>query len=388
MAQSVSSFCKHLIFLMHVSGFIRDVRYNAHFTEPLTPYELRSFDINTASPYGSLQTADAQIGFSKWVSPKRTRTYPFARIYNTYKASKILTVIPVIKDEGRDGDLDAIQFSTISWMSLLNIHIVLAYYSSAVKNNTPRQRHRHKLTQQCFDKAYVLEQIREIFAYKASALHWNRSLFESRFVYTYETALAAYRRISVATGVEIHNQANAAKYLEKIKLQYDYFKDASLRASQRASHRESLTTHAYEYLEEGSKATLNIQNYLGGVYHLTADRLFKEDGRFIIEESKHTIRGSLPSVEDIKDGLFKLILYSNLDKLNVEDVGVPFTARLKLTGMRLIGSIKLPADEEKVDLFITQNRFVLTARQREIVRLLQKEASGNDNLEVLIKGTT
>ncbi len=371
---------------MHVSGFIKDVRYEARLTEPLQTYELNGFNINTANPYGSLHSADAQIGFSKWVSPKRTRTYPFARIYNTYKTSKILTIMPVIKDEGKEGDLDAIQFSTISWMSLLNIHIVLAYYSSAVKNNTPKQRHRHKLTHQCFDNDYVVEQIREIFAYKASALHWNRSLFESRFVSTYETALAAYREISAATGVEIHNQTNAAKYLEKIKLQYEHFKNASLRASQRASHRESLTAHAYEYLEDGAKATLDIQNYLGGVYHLTADRLFEEAGRFIIEESKHTTRGSLPSVEDIKDGLFKLILYSNLDKLNVEEVGVPFTARLKLTGTRLAGSIMLPTDEQALEAFITRNRSVLSARQREVIGLLQGEASANDKLEVLIKG--
>lgn len=372
---------------MHVSGFIKDVRYKAHLAEPLLSFNLTDFDINAASSYGLLHDGDVSVAFSKWVSPKRTRTYPFARIYNTYNAAKIVTVIPVIKDEGKDGDMDAIQFSTISWMSLLNIYIVLAYYESAAKNNTPKQRHRHKLTRQCLNNDFVQKQLREIFDYKASALHWNRSLFESRFVATYETALAAYRRISAETGVEIHNQASAIRTLEKIKLQYAHFKDASLLGSQRASRRESVTTHAYEYLEDGAKATLDIRNYLGGVYHLTADRLFEDAGRFVIEESKHTTRGSLPSIEDIKDGLFKLILYSNLDRLEVEDREVFFIARLKLTGTKLIGSILLPTDERNLESFIALNRNALSSRAKEVIRLLQSEASGNDKLEVLIKGT-
>jgi hypothetical protein len=88
---------------------------------------LAEFDINQAPTYGVIQTEDGEIAYSKWVSPKRTRSYPFARIYNTYNASKILTVIPVIKDEGQDEDLDKLQYSTISWMNLLNTYIVLGY---------------------------------------------------------------------------------------------------------------------------------------------------------------------------------------------------------------------------------------------------------------------
>ncbi len=371
---------------MHVSGFVKDVRYKAHLTVPLVEYGLKEFDINAAKPFGLISNDGVQVAFSKWVSPKRTRSYPFARIYNTYRASKILTVIPVIKDEGSDGDLDAIQFSTISWMSLLNIYIVLAYYERAAKNNSTSQKHRQKLTSQCFDNGFVRGQIQEVFDYKQSALHWNRSLFESRFVDTYEKSLAAYRKISKETGVAIHNQANAVKNLEKIKMQYDHFKENSLSGSLRARHRETLTTHAHERLEDGAKATLDIKNYLGGVYHLTADRLFEEQSKFIIEESKHTTRGSLPSVEDIKDGLFKLILYSNLDALEIENVRVSFTTRLNLTGARLTGSIKLPADGSDVENFFTLNRGVLTARQREIIRLLQMEADDNQKLEVVIKG--
>ncbi len=92
------------------------------------------FDPNNSSTSGIIQADDMEVAYSKWVSPKRTRSYPFARIYSTYKSAKILTIIPVIKDEGKDGDLDKLQYSTISWMNLLNIYIVLGYYEDAEKS--------------------------------------------------------------------------------------------------------------------------------------------------------------------------------------------------------------------------------------------------------------
>ncbi len=37
-----------------------------------------------------------------WVSPKRTRSYPYARVYDilTQEASKKVSIIPIVKDEG------------------------------------------------------------------------------------------------------------------------------------------------------------------------------------------------------------------------------------------------------------------------------------------------
>lgn len=47
------------------------------------------------------------IALSWWVSAKRTRSYPYARVYDTlgYSGKKI-TVIPIFKDEGARGDRD------------------------------------------------------------------------------------------------------------------------------------------------------------------------------------------------------------------------------------------------------------------------------------------
>lgn len=372
---------------LHFTGHIPGVSYTTKLDEKLDVHTFDNFDINTVKPYGLIETPETIVAYSRWVSPKRTRSYPFERIYNTYNAAKRLTVIPVIKDEGRDGDLDRIQFSTMSWMNLLNVHIVLGYYETARKNSSTTQRHRQKLTGQSFNNEFIKTQISEIIRYKRDALHWNIDLFENRFTEIFERALIAYQKISVDTEVEIHEQSSMLSYLERIKAEYTQFRTLSLRASQLASNREIATTHLYEFLEDGAKATFYIENYLGGVYHLTADEVVFEHGKYVIQESKHASRGSLPSVADIKDGLFKLILFSNLKTLYLEGQSVEFASQLKLTGTKLKGRVALPATSNEVDDFIEVNRSVLTKRQREIIKLLGQETIANPDLRVLIKGS-
>ncbi|MBE9127768.1 MULTISPECIES: hypothetical protein [unclassified Coleofasciculus] len=146
-------------------GFIRDIRYSPLLRSKLKIYSLNSFDINTASTCGivELDSPENTLAFSKWVSPKRTRSYPFARIYNTYYLNtKKVAVIPVIKDEGLAGDNDRINFITFSWMSLLNVYIILAWYEEAekAKGDAP------KLTKQKFNADYVKEKIKEIASYQ------------------------------------------------------------------------------------------------------------------------------------------------------------------------------------------------------------------------------
>ena len=58
------------------------------------------------------------------MSPKRTRSYPYERVYNSLRISKKITVIPVIKDEGAKGDRDFLQWDTISLMSLLDVFVL------------------------------------------------------------------------------------------------------------------------------------------------------------------------------------------------------------------------------------------------------------------------
>jgi hypothetical protein len=115
---------------------------------------------------GLLADNNHTFAVSKWVSPKRTRSYPFERVFSTLNISKKITVIPIVKDEGASGDRDFIQWDTVSLMSLLDVFVIFAYYDKADKK-------KRKITNQQFDNEYVLSKIREIEQFHSSALHWN-----------------------------------------------------------------------------------------------------------------------------------------------------------------------------------------------------------------------
>ncbi len=371
-------------YLFH--GFIRNVSYFPQLIPSAITYSLPDFDINQAKSFGVIRANDTEIAYSKWVSPKRTRSFPFARIYNTYNASKILTVIPVIKDEGRDGDLDRINFSTFSWMNLLNIYIVLGNYNHAEKNFRKGQSHKNKLSKQQFDNQAVQSQIREILAYKQSALHWNRSLFEEHLTQIVQKAISDYAEIAAKTGVKVHDHKGSKQWLLKIQQDFQEFKNLSNVGSQAASIRESKTIHEQEFLTSHSlKGVFYIQNYLGGEYHLTADEVFMDQdaGIITIQESKNSVQKPFPSQNDIKDGLFKLILFSNLDKLIYAGKETKFTCRLNLTGNQIAGRLEMPCSLSAIDAFIKQNPTL--NKKNEQIYQLNLEAKAN-NIQIVIGG--
>ena len=324
--------------ILNLEGYIKGVTYQTSLHDSLKVVNFSNFDVNQAKAYGAISFDSTEIAYSKWVSPKRTRSYPFARIYNTYNASKAITIIPIIKDEGKDGDRDRIQYSTISWMNLLNIYIVLSYYETAEKSYKKGQENKDKLTNQQFNNDFVKAQIQEIVKYRQSALHWNKNLFEERFTDIFSTALDRYDIISQQTGVSIHSRSQMQQYLNGIIAEFEEFKNISLKGSQAASKREVLTVHEQEHLIDGKKGTFSIENYLGGVYFLTPDEIFCENNTYIIQESKNTSSKRLPSKNDIKDGLFKLILYSNLSSITINGKKAKFIPKLKLTGVNVTGT--------------------------------------------------
>jgi hypothetical protein len=368
------------------SGFIKDLTYFACLADRLEVYDFEKFNINNVKPYGRVCLANSSLAFSKWVSPKRTRSYPFERLYNTYNDAKIITIIPVIKDEGEDGDLDKIQYSTVSWMNLLNIYIILTYYKSAKKDIKSKNIHRQKLTQQELDNDDVKSQIIDISKYKQSALHWNRSLFERKFSNIFKKSIDQYKLISEKTGVRVHNYEAKLSYLGKINEDFEQFKNLSLKGSEQAAKRESKTLHEKEFINDGVKGVFKIKNYLGGIYHITADEIIFRDGRYLIQESKNSTKKIIPSISDIKDGLFKLILFSNLDRLENNGNQVKFLARLKLTGRNIKNFIVFPATGYSIGNFIESNREVLSKKHIELLYKLQLESEQNTNLEIEIRG--
>lgn len=368
--------------VLRLKGFVRSVRYTAHLADELPEYDFANFDINKVEPRGKIIVPDGIVAYSKWVSPKRTRSYPFARLYDILNAPKRITVIPILKDEGADGDLDRIQYSTISWMNLLDIYIILAYYESAMRNQRRGQHEKNKISRQLFNSRFVNDQIGDMLKYKNSALHWNFNLIETSFIHIYHMALNSYEEISKRTGVLMHSKEAHQQYLRIVMEDFENFKKKSLNRSKSASLREYHTIHTNEYLSDGSKAQFNISNYLGGSYYLTVDEVIKENELYVIQESKNSTRTSLPSLDDIKDGLFKLALFSNIDALLLEDQQLRFVSRLKLTGKGIKGFINMPCEDRDLAHFIDENNF--SKRNKEILYKLNKECLYNHNLQIIL----
>lgn len=120
---------------MRITAIIEGIKYQPIIIQKsLKTLNLEDFNVNTAPGSCVIKDGFKEFALSKWVSPKRTRSYPYARVYDTISRNKRITIIPIIKDEGIDGDRDFIQWDTISLMSLLEVYVIFCYYNEANKN--------------------------------------------------------------------------------------------------------------------------------------------------------------------------------------------------------------------------------------------------------------
>jgi hypothetical protein len=342
--------------LVVLSGYINLINYQSCIDNKLKEWGFEDFNVNQAGSVGIInQGFQNRIAFAKWVSPKRTRSYPFSRLYDIYHFNgQKVAIIPIIKDEGGDGDCDRINFITLSWLNLMGIYIILSYYQQASKKA-------NKITAQKTDNEYIKQKIQEISSSKVDAHHWNNFHFQRDFVPVFKKAIQSYQQIEQNLRIKMHPAKSHYQVLEKYleedgQFSLAKFSSLSLEGSKKAATREVATTHQREYLQENSKKpVLFLKNNLGGVYYLTCDEFYFHQDIGIIQESKNT-HSKLPSIADIKDGLFKLILFSQIQELKYDNIKIKFEVRLRLTG-NFVDRITLPALESVLGKFIEQNNF-------------------------------
>lgn len=350
-----------------ISATIREIRYKPLLCSDLNTYTIDKL-ANAISKDASfiLKVDDKnQIAFSWWVSPKRTRSYPYARVYDTFNfAGKKVTLIPIIKDEGFDGDRDYLQWDTISLMSLLGVYVIISYYNDADRSN------KNKITNQRFDLSHVRDQIAELLSYQSDALHWNLSQID-RVSEIANKALDAYDRISNKLNVKMKSRKYAEKRIKELSKGKDKFLKLSRDLAKKAQAREVVTVQPKENLR-GVKGTLTIKNYLGGCYFFTADEVeldIKNKIVYIIE-GKHTKENKLPSLGDIKDGLFKIILNANLSDVKVNGEDYKHIPVLKLTtgsGFDINASRKMNNHLEELEKEARINNFRIKINNLEYV---------------------
>ena len=84
--------------------------------------------------------------------------------------------------------------------------------------------------------------------------------------------------------------------------------------------------------------------------------------------------------------MLKLILFSNLDSLILDEREVSFVGKLKLTGKNVNRSIIFPDNIDKLDSFISHNHF--KQNQKVTIKKLADEAKNNKNLKIEISGNS
>jgi len=342
---------------MDVSAKITGIKYSPLLCRDLKTYNISEVESALTQDSSFLLALDEKrrIALSWWVSAKRTRSYPYARVYDTLSfEGKKVTIIPIIKDEGKEGDRDFLQWDTISLMSLLGVYVIIGYYKDAEKS----QRYRHKITNQRFDIEYIRDEINSISIYQSDALHWNLNQIEKAGEIA-RIAQSFYEKISKKLGVEMHSKESAERRINELIKGRETFMQLSRKLAKSAQNRESVTRQPKEKLS-GLKATLTIKNYLGGYYFFTCDEVEIKSDKIYLIEGKHSKQSLIPSSEDIKDGLLKMILFTNLKEVKIAVKEYQPVAVLRLTS----------------EIRFTENE--LTPSQIETLRLLQAEAKGND----------
>ena len=337
---------------------------------------LENFDINKAQGAFVVEKDNQKIAVSRWISPKRTRSYPYERVYDTLAyGGKKVAVIPVVKDEGLGGERDFLQWDTISLLSLLDVRVILAYYDSAEKNT----KRNDQITKQKFDNAYILTRLEEVFNFKGSAREWNeRETKQLKLIL--EKAKLAYQKISADTKTYLHDETafdeliNFAETPEK-------FIQFSRGKSQKAQNREFNTLQPKEALATDTKGKVTITNALYGKYFFTVDETRVAPPDVFLIEAKHSQRGKLPNKNDIKDGLIKMMIYTNLRDGRIGKTAAKIKAQIRLTGKLLKGSVNSEAAENDLENFLTEN--VFTAAEKKFIKTLFQEARENNFVVIL-----
>jgi hypothetical protein len=327
---------------MIITAEITGIKYTPRLGRELRTYHFSSLEKALSTDASFLLRLDSgnTIAVSWWVSSKRTRSYPYARVYDTLSFSgKKITIVPIFKDEGADGDRDFLQWDTISLMSLLGVYVVIGYYTSASRNPS----YKNKITDQRFDIEFLKEQINEILPYQSDALHWNLSQIDKAGELA-RKALEAYDTISRKLGVQMHSSISALQRISELSKGKENFMAFSRRLAKKAQLREIATNQPKERLS-GIKAPIIIRNYLGGAYFFTVDEARLQNGKLLLIEGKHTKNNRLPSLEDIKDGLLKMILYTNLTNVVANSRKMESVAVLLLTTGTSVNDVQLSRDE-------------------------------------------
>ena len=353
--------------VISIQAEITEISYNYTLRTTLKEYSINQIEQALSNSACKIRMDDNVYGVSTWVSPKRTRSYPFERVYNTCYLDKKVTIIPIVKDEGSKGDRDYIQWDTVSLMSLLNVYVIVCWYDYAEQSS----RYKNKITKQQFNYQYVKQKLEELKSFQSDALHWNIKQVSDLKDVAKKARKFYYEDVPDKIGVKMHSVDSYDTKMEKITKDAESFKESSRSAAEQAQHRESLTTQPKENVIF-DKGVITVKNWIGGTYYWTVDELviINDDAFFI--EKKHD-SGKIPSLADIKDGFLKNVLYSNINTAKTKKKELNVVPVIGLTGNKFQGILTTNDDLDSID----PANYNLDSRTYKILQKVFHEANTN-----------
>jgi hypothetical protein len=362
--------------MIDIKAKIEDLSYDPLLCKELSKYRVQEFYSGEAFSDASftVRLEENEYAVSWWVSPKRTRSYPRARVYDTYDHKNRVSIIPLVKDEGKDGDRDYLQWDTLSLMSLLQVNVIVAPYKHAEENRG----YSNKITNQKFDYEYIRKQFEKLNNYQSDALHWNLKQASNLYEVAELSEKYYYDKISSETGVEMHSKRHFKKRMDQVTEKAEDFKEKSRGLAKEAQHRESVTLQPKESVKT-DKGRITIQNYLGGEYYFTTDEIMVEDEKVFLIEKKHTT-AAFPSLSDIKNGLVRMMLFKNLSKVQIDGEDYEAVPILGITGRELEGHL---SNSDDVDDTLQG----VSKRKRKEIDSLVEEANKNDFTVIISEDT-
>ncbi len=295
---------------------------------------------------------DKIVAISVWTTPKRTKTYPFPRVYSTLgHDGKKITIIPVQASYGKYGDDNKLQPGTISWMSGLGVYVIIGVFTKAKmrpKGKTAANAKAGKISTQgkCvftefrFNDEELEEQISKIVSKCPKVEDWNQEQL-LKIPSLLELAIAHNRRLGQELQVDVRNFKSLEKKLKGWKTNIPAYLSDCDKESKGAQHREFSSNQKLENVP-GSKGKINVDMGNSKMIFLTGDSVSIDKNKKIIEilEGKHSSKGKFPSEDDVLDALFKLMIFK---KSEIKIDGVKYTKKLVcyLSG-------KIPATDKEI----------------------------------------
>ncbi len=368
---------------MNIEAQIEKIDYSPQLQKRLETFTRAEIARGTAFRRTSFileYSSQKTFAVSHWRSPKRTRTYPYVRVYDTLNFENRVTLIPFVKDEGFDGDHDFLQWDTVSLMSLLRVYVIPVYYKSATKSS----KYPNKITNQKFDYDYILERLDALARFNQSdAVHWNLNEIQQQIVTVAKRVALHYGRISRRTGVKLHSLNEIKRRIKSMLDDVMNYRAYSRAQAKSAQFRESQTTHGSERVT-GAKSLITIKNFIGGYYYWTVDEARIVDDKLLLIEKKNSKDKVLPSRNDVKDAFVRMVLFTNLSKVTIEGTKYDPIPVVGLTSDRLRGYCHSQMEESEVERFFRRNKF--NARQRKAVEQYFRE--GRVNKFVVVVGSS